>query len=207
MSFFEIFTLKGEKKRLKYVRYETEEMMGHLQALVEDYQRKIQACTALTSAWPKKDFPQAAQQIYTFKTHVLQGHEHTKHIVAKAQELTLFLCESVKDERLLQHKRLETHMKTTLQAIIDICKSLDHLLVQEALFFQDETERIFAQRINSLVILVQQEVALYEQMHALLDELDRDNQNIREQLKHERYVEEEYGHVRDAAYPQVRDNL
>ena len=207
MRFFELFALKGEKRRLKYIRYETEEMMGHLQALVEDYQGKIKACTKLTTAWPHRQFSEIAAESHAIKTHVLQGHEHTKHTTAKCDDLVRFTDETMQDERLLQHRQMEMRMKVTLHAIINLCKSLDHLLVQEAIFFKDDTDAVFRQQIGHLVTLVQQEVGLYEQIHRLLDELDVENQNIRERLKHERYVEEEYDHVRNATFPQVRDNL
>jgi len=207
MKFFEIFKLKGEKKRLKYIRYETEEMTGHVQSLVESYQSKIKSCTELTGAWPRRDYSEIAKDCYAFKTHMLQGHEHTKQLMAKSEELIRFLDETIHDEKMLQHARLEMHMKSLLNSMTDLCKSLDHVFVQEALFFQEESERIFSQHIQHLVILVQQEVSLYEHIHNILDEIDLANQNIRERLKHERYVEEEYETVSNSSYPQVRDNL
>jgi hypothetical protein len=206
-GFLEIFMLKGEKRSMKHIRFETEEMLASLQTLVEIHAQKLQTLEGAAAGWERKDIATVAPQLHAFREQIVRASEHKSHIESKSLELVDYLAGLIAQERIIDHKRLEMRMRTQYQEARELCIALAHALVQQAIFIQDETPKLFSKRIAQLVYFVREEEAIYERLRALLQSTLVENQNIREKLKHERYVEEEYEKVSDSNYPQVRDNL
>lgn len=205
-GFLEIFMLKGEKRKMKFIRFGTEEMLTELQLLVEIHAQKLQILEGCTANWDTKDIDRVIPLLHGFKEQIVRASEHKSRIESRSLEFVDTLAEFIATERIIDHKRLEMRMRLQFQEVRELCIALAHTLVQQAIFVQDETS-LFSKKLAQLIFLVREEETIYERLHALLQTTLIENQNIREKLKHERYVEEEYEKVSDSNYPQVRDNL
>ena len=208
MGFFDFLSnLTSDKKKMKYVRFETDAMLKHLSAMVDNYQAKIKLLPNLSASWPARDFERIKQDAHEYKQRILSSHENNRPLIKEAKELSAFLASEANGEHNLEQQRMERQMHTQFETITRLSTEVDHALVQQAVFLQDEGDQIFRNKIGALIALSHDEITLLEQIYDLLSTIEVGTENIREKLKHERYVEDEYEHVSSTNYPQVRDNL